>query len=207
MATLTSTTALAAFGGFQLPLGILLTSIAAFVLVGSVWDVWPAMVAAIAVVTLPDAYQQGFGSTDLGFHFMPQINPGMLYGIACMAIAWVFMIEGCRRASYGAIGIAYAFLAICLMYKAHLFVANAFLLLIFPCVYLVGLRLRLRALIGVCVVAIFFETIQISHQFPRIPTMRLDGSGIAEYLRLLVNLYEPGVIKQALLSFFFLNHN
>lgn len=207
MATLTSTSALAAFGGFQMPLGILLMSIAAFVLVGSFWDVWPAMIAAVGVATLPDAYQQGFGSAYLGFHFMSQVNPGMLYGIACMAMAWVFMIEGCRRASYRAVAIAYGFLALCLLYKAHLFVANAFLLLIFPCVYFAGLRLRWRILIGGFFIALFVVTVQVSQHFPRVPTIRLDGSGIASYLRILVDLYQPGAVKQALRSFFFVEHH
>lgn len=207
MATFTSTTALAAYGGLLLPLGILLVGIAAFVLVGSFWGVWPAMVAAIAVVALPDAYQQGFGSALLGFHFMSQVNPGMLYGIACMALAWLFMIEGCRRASYRAVAIAYFFLALCLMYKAHLFVANAFLLLIFPCIFFSALRLRWRVLIGIVFVAIFVVTVQISQQLPRVPTIRLDGSGIAAYLRILLDLFDPGIGKQTLRSFFFIQHN
>lgn len=207
MATLTSTTAVAAYGGFLLPLGILLTGLAAFVLIGSFWGIWPAMAAAIAVVTLPDAYQQGFGSALLGFHFMSQVNPGMLYGIACMAIAWVFMIEGCRRSSYGAIAVAYGFLAVCLTYKAHLFVANAFLLLIFPCIFFVGLRMRWRVSIGALFIAIFVVTIQISQQSPRVPTIRMDGSGIGEYLHILMTLHEPGAIKEALRSFFFLSRH
>lgn len=207
MATLTSIPALAAFGGFQTPLGILLVALAAFALVGSFWGAWPALIAAIAVVTLPDAYQQGFGSAHLGFHFMSQVNPGMLYGIACMAIAWIFMIEGCRRASYAAVAIAYGFLALCLLYKAHLFVANAFLLLMFPCIYFVGLRLRWRVLIAICFISIFVVTVQVSQQFPRIPTLRLDGSGIGTYLQILIDLYDPGAVKQALRSFFLIHHH
>lgn len=207
MATLTSIPALAAFGGFQTPLGILLVALAAFALVGSFWGAWPALIAAIAVVTLPDAYQQGFGSAHLGFHFMSQVNPGMLYGIACMAIAWIFMIEGCRRASYAAVAVAYGFLALCLLYKAHLFVANAFLLLMFPCIYFVGLRLRWRVLIAICFISIFVVTVQVSQHFPRIPTLRLDGSGIGTYLQILIELYDPGAVKQALRSFFLIHHH
>ncbi len=204
--SLVPTTAVAAFGGFQLPFGILLAGVAAFVLIGSLWGLWHGVAAAVAIVALPDAYQQGFGSPYLGFHFMSQVNLGMLYGLACSALAWLFMIEGCRRASYRAVMVAYVFLAICLLYKAHLFVANAFLLLIFPCIFFAGLRLRWRVVLGVCFTALFIAIVQASQQYPVVPTIRLDGSGIAIYLRLLLDTFDPGPVYEALESILFEHH-
>lgn len=206
LSALTSMSSIAAFGSFQLPMGILLMGLAAFVLIGSLWGVWPALLAAVAVVTLPDAYEQGFGSTHLGFHFMSQVNLGMLYGIACVSIAWLFMLEGCRRASYAAVAVAYGFLLMCVMYKAQLFVANAFLLLIFPCVFFAGLRLRWRLLVGVCFILIFVATVRFSQQFPRIPTIRLDGSGLGSYIGILLDQFKPGIGEQTLRSIFYERH-
>jgi len=50
------------FVSFLIPFGILLTGLAAFSLVGSVWGRWPGIAATLAVAMLPDAYQQGLGN-------------------------------------------------------------------------------------------------------------------------------------------------
>ena len=75
-----------AYLGFQLPLGIFLSGLAAFALIYSFWGGWPALAATMAVLLLPDGYQQGFGNRYLGFNFLSQISPGMPYGIACAAL-------------------------------------------------------------------------------------------------------------------------
>ena len=194
----TSTSALVNFGGFQLPFGILLTACAAFVLVGSVWSVWPGVAAAFAVVALPDAYEQGFGAGYLGFHFMSQANLGMLYGLACVAIAWVFVLEGCRRAALGAVVMGYAFLALTLFYKAHLFVANAYLLLIFPWLYFASLA-RIWRLVGlVASTAVFVVAIWLSQQSPMVPTLRIDGTGAGAYMRILYLGFDDSPLKSIL---------
>jgi hypothetical protein len=196
--TLTSTSALVNFGGFQLPFGILLVSIASFVLVGALWRPWPAVAAVVAVAAFPDAYEQGFGAGYLGFNYMSQVNIGMLYGIAIAAVMWVFMIEGCRRSSYGTVVVAYGLLAVTVFYKAHVFVANAYLILIFPCLFFAGLRWRWRLVSLAVMTSIFVLVVAISQMSPNVPTLRLDGSGAGAYMRLLYLGFDAGVVKRAL---------
>lgn len=203
----TSTSAIANFGGFQLPFGILLMAIAAFVLVGTVWSPWPGVAAAVALVTLPDAYQQGFGAGYLGFHFMSQVNVTMLYGLACISIAWIFMIEGCRRANYRAVIVAYGFLALTLFYKAHVFVANAYLILIFPCLFFTQVKLRWRIVAVLAFTALFFTVVEISQMSAKVPTLRLNGSGMATYMRILFLGFDPGPLKGALWWLLFRNQH
>ena len=202
----TSTSAIDAYCAFQLPFGILLIGLAAFSLISIFWKAWPALIAAAAVVSLPDAYQQGFGIRLLSFHFMTQVNLGIFYGIACISVAWIFMIEGCRRARLVAVGIAYVFLAVCSTYKAHLFVANAFILLLYPCFLFPGLRRRWRLLAAVSLTAIFVTVVWISQMSPRVPTLRLDGSGIAQYVRILMDGFDAGVIRDTFRALYVEHH-
>lgn len=192
---LTGTPAIDVYSSFQLPLGIFLTGLAAFSLVASLWGGWPALAAAAAVVLLPDAYQQGFGNRYLSYNFLAQVNLGMLYGIACVAIAWIFMLEGSRRGKVQAIFLGYGFLALSLLYKAHLFVANAFLILIYPCLFYPGIKPRWRLLMGLGLIALFVAVVSFSQTMARVPVMRLDGSGIGWYVVQLLGNYDDGVLK------------
>ena len=146
----------------------------------------------------PDAYEQGFGEGYLGFQFMSQVNLGMLYGIACMSLAWTFMIEGCRRARYATVIVGYGFLALTLMYKAHVFVAGAYVLLIFPCLYFAGLRWRWRLAALLAMTVIFVAVIEVSQLSPNVPTLRLDGSGGGEYMSILYLGFDNGPLKHVL---------
>jgi hypothetical protein len=194
----TSTTALVNFGAFQLPFGVLLMAVASFVLVGTIWSPWPALASVVAVVAFPDAYQQGFGAGYLGFDFMSQVNLTMLYGLACVSLAWLFMIEGCRRSSFLAVVVAYVFLALTLSYKAHVFVANAYLMLVFPCFFFTGLKRRWRIGAWAIATAIYVAVIALSKGFPGVPTIRLDGSGAGAYLRILYLGFDDGLLRRLL---------
>ena len=89
--------AMQVYASFQLPFGVLLTGLAAYCLVGKLLGRWPGVAAAAAVVLLPDGFHQGFANRYLSYYFMSQVNLGMLYGIACAALAWLFVLDGCRR--------------------------------------------------------------------------------------------------------------
>ncbi len=190
---LTPMTALDAYAAFQLPLGILLTGLAAHALVSTVFRAtWPGAVASAAVVALPDAYMQGFGIRYLSYHFMSQVNLGMLYGIACISIAWLFMIEGCRHRRVAGVFVAWLLLAICLSFKAHLFVANALILLLYPCVFFGRAQRARRVVAAVAMIAVFIAVVRVSQMSPRVPTLRLDGSGTGDYVRILMGGFAEG---------------
>jgi hypothetical protein len=190
----TNTSAYITFVSFLVPFGILLSGLAAFSLVSSVCGNWPAVAATLAVTLLPDAYQQGLGNKWLSYYFFQQAAPGGLYGVACVAIAWMFILNGCNVSRLGSILFGYAVLVISIVYKAHFFVANAFLLMIYPCVFFRGLRVRWRLLSAVVLVSLFCFVISLSQNVQRIPTVRLDGSTLTTYARFVMTTLEPRLL-------------
>ena len=203
----TNTPAVQIYSSFQLPFGIFLTGIAAFSLIASIWGSWPALAATAAVVLLPDAYQQGFANKYLSYAFMSQVNLGSLYGIACAALAWIFMLEGSRRGKIMAVLVGYVFLAICLFYKAHLFVANSFLILIYPCIFFPGVRRRWRFAIGLALTGIYVGAITYSQTLDRVPILRMDGSGIGSYIVQQLGNFDEGHLKAYFTQVFKLEHH
>lgn len=187
--------AMQAYASFQLPFGILLSGLAAYCLAGSVFGRWAGTAAAAAVVLLPDAFLQGFQNRYLSYYFLTQVNLGMLYGIACVALAWMFVLDGVRRGMLRPVLLGYGFLALCLFYKAHIFVANSYLLMMFPILFFPSLRPRLRAAVGIAATLFFVAVVAWSQTNPRVPVLRLDGSGISWYLVQLLHDYDPGVLK------------
>ena len=195
MSVLTDTPAIQIYASFLLPLGLFLLGLAAYSLIASLWGAWPALAAMVAVLLLPDAYLQGFANRYLSYHFLTQVNLGSAYGIACAAVAWIFTLEACRRGKLSPLFVGYAFLALCLVHKAHLFVANAYLILIYPCLFFTGARVRSRILAGVALTALFVTVVTVSQNLDRIPTLRLDGSGIGTYLINLIDNFDRGQLK------------
>lgn len=196
ISALSGASAMHVYASLQLPLGIMLTGLAAFCLMSKLFDVGPGLAATVAIVFIPDAYQQGFQNRYLSYNFLAQINLGMLYGIACAALAWTFMLDGCRRGKIGPVLLAYGFLIVCLFYKAHLFVANSYLLMIFPFIFFAPIRPAWRVSLGIVATFLFCLTVALSQSNPRVPVLRLDGSGIGRYIITLIGYYDAGFLKQ-----------
>ena len=191
----TKSSAYVTFVSFLVPFGILLSGLAAFSLAGSIWGRWPGIAATLAVTLLPDAYQQGFGTKWLSYQFFQQVAPNGLYGVACVAIAWMFVLDGCKVARLASILFGYAFLVVTIVYKAQFFVANAFLMMIYPCVFFPGLRMRWRLAAAVVLVSVFYFVVSLSQNVDRVPTLRLDGSALKPYALLLLDRSEAGLFK------------
>jgi hypothetical protein len=191
----TKCSAYGTFVSFVLPFGILLTGLAAFSLSTSIWGMWPGLAGMLAVMLLPDAYQQGFGNKSLSYNFFQQAAPGALYGVACVAIAWIFILDGCKVGRFASILFGYAVLIISLTYKAHFFVANAFLLMIYPCVFFPRLKISWRIMSAVVLASLFCFVVGVSQRVEGIPTLRLDGSSARLYAKGLWFFAEPGFFK------------
>jgi len=189
------TSAYQVFASFYVPLGILLTGLAAFCLVGSIWGAWPGLAATLAVAWFPDAYQQGFQNKYMGCHFLQQVTPGGLYGVSVVALAWMFLLHGCKNGRLGAVFLGYVFGAFSLLFKAHYFVANAFLLMMYPCLFFSGVTGKVRACVATVFFAVFLAFVSFSQRLDAIPTLRLDGSGAGPFARNVLSACEPGPLR------------
>ncbi len=181
---------------FQMPFGILLGGLGAYALGGAAWGKWPGVAGTVAVVLLPDAYQQGFGNKFLSYQFHEQAAVTAGYGLACMALGWMFTVDGCKNAKRGSVLLGYVFAAICVAYKAHLFVANACLILIYPAFFFAGLKMSSRALIGALLASLFLYVVSVSQRVGGVPTLRLDGSYAKVYSGILLYSYDTGFWKR-----------
>lgn len=191
----TRSSAYEVLASFMLPFGIFLTGIAAFSLTASIWGAWPGLAATIAVILLPDAYQQGFGNKFLSYNFWQQAVPGGLYGVLCVTIAWIFILDACKSGKFASIFIGYIVTIVSLAYRAHFFVANAFLIMIYPCIFFTRIRASWRFVVAVLLVTLFVFVAVLSERSPAIPTLRLDGSGIKQYALELLSFYDVGFFK------------
>ena len=196
ISALMNATAFDVLTSFQLPFGILLSGLAAYILGGGIWGKWPGVAATVAVILIPDAYEQGFGNKFLSYQFHLQSAVTSGYGLCCVAVAWAFILNGCRNGKKAFIVMGYAFAALSIAYKAHLFVANAFLILIYPALFFEGLRLRSRLLVAVLLSIVFAYVLTISQHVHGLPTLRLDASYARGYSDVLLYSYDPGTWKQ-----------
>jgi hypothetical protein len=194
------------YASFQLPFGVFLTGLAAFTLTSAMVGRWAACAAAMAVLALPDAFLQGFGNRYLSYFFVSQVNLGMLYGIAAAALAWFFVIQGTSQKKFSLIFIGYVWLGICLFYKAHLFVANAYLLLIFPCLFMQFHWTR-RLLAWCALTFVFVSVIWYAQRIPSIPLIKLDFSGVGAYASSLLPNFDPGFWRDFYHGFFIEQHH
>jgi hypothetical protein len=182
------------FASFMLPVGVLLTGLAAYALACSLWGGWPGVAAAAAIMLVPDAFQQGFGNRYLSYNFMQQVNVAGLYGVAVCAFAWIFVLDGCRRRREASVVLVWFVAAATLAYKAHLFVANALLILIYPCAFFPRLGPASRIGIAIAFVATWALGLALAASFERAPTLRFDGTGAATYLANVAWNYDPGAL-------------
>jgi hypothetical protein len=178
---LTGANAFEVFVGFQLPFGILLTGLAAFALVASLWGAWPGVAASCGIILFPDAYQQGFANRYLSYDYLQQANLAGLYGVSCAAAAWIFILSGCKSGRNGSIVIGYALILVTLAYKAHIFVANAFLALIYPCLFFKELRASRRWLVATALLLLFAAAVWLSQKNQGVPNLYPDFSFHSAY--------------------------
>jgi hypothetical protein len=128
---------------------------------------------------------------------LQQVNLAGLYGVSCAAAAWIFILHGCKSGRYSSIVIGYALILIVAAYKSQIFVANAFLAMMYPCLFFVGLRASKRWLIASALVVLFVIVVQFSQGVQEVPTLSLDFSFLSagEYARRLLWSYDPGFFK------------
>ena len=150
----------AAFAGILAPMGVFFTGLGAYALFGSFWGGWPGLAAAAALLLLPDGAQQGMQNTFMSYHWLTQISPSASYGLALLALAWLFVLLGCKQGSRLQLVTGWLIAGVLAVYKLHFFIASALLLLLVPALFFRGpLRARKRVLWAVSAVAVYAATI------------------------------------------------
>jgi hypothetical protein len=218
-----------AFAGILAPMGVFFTGLAAYALVGSLWGAWPGFAASTALLLLPDGVQQGMRNTFMSYHWLTQISPSATYGLALLAVGWLFVLRGCTQGRRLQLFAGWLVAGILALYKLHFFIASALLLWLVPPLFFrvdgVGLgstesiaggagptqgpasnlpeigRAK-RALWAASAVVIYVVTIAFVRKVPGVPLIRFDGSSVAEILRLVKGFTPPGALRELLANRF-----
>jgi hypothetical protein len=189
----------AAFAGILAPMGVFFTGLGAYALFGSFWGRWPGLAAAAALMLLPDGAQQGMQNTFMSYHWLTQISPSASYGLALVALAWLFVLLGCQQGNRLQLVTGWLLAGIVAAYKLHFFIASALPLLLVPALFFRGsLGSRKRALWGVFAAAVYAATIVAVQRVPGVPSIRFDGSGVGEIFTLIKGFAQRGALRDFL---------
>jgi hypothetical protein len=189
----------AAFAGILAPMGVFFTGLGAYALVGAFWGSWPGLAAAAALLLLPDGAQQGMQNTFMSYHWLTQISPSASYGLAVLALAWLFVLLGCTRGSRLQLVTGWLIAGVLAVYKLHFFIASALLLLLVPALFFRGpLGRGKRALWVLAAVAVYIVSLVIVQRVPGVPTIRFDGSSVREIFALIKQFAARGALRDFL---------
>jgi hypothetical protein len=191
----TGISSLEAYSSFYVPLGLLLSSSAAYSLINSIFGKWPALVSSLALLLLPDAFQQAFGNPFLSYHWLQQIAPAGLYGVAVSSVGFMFLFESCRVQNFKYIFIGFFFIGISTLFKAQIFVATSFVALIYPFLFLEKIKKFPKFIILLILIASFFVVVKISQTMPSVPKLLLNGSGFSDFSSIILGLQFNGFIR------------
>ena len=194
----TSCSALVAYASFLVPVGLLLTALAAYSLASSVFGKYPALAAGMALVLLPDALQQGVGNSFFGYQWLQQVGPAGCYGVASAAVAFMLLLDSCRNSSLRVLAWGYIFVAFTLMFKAQIFVAISYLAFIFPALFFKWMPKKNRLVLLVVLTVVYVGVTVGSQALSSVPVIRLDGSSLADYSSLVLSMQADGVIKSVM---------
>ncbi len=190
-----------AFAGILAPVGVFFTGLAAYAFFGSLWGAWPGLCASLALLLLPDGAQQGMQNTFMSYHWLTQISPSATYGLALLAVAWLFVFQGCSRGNRLQLFTGWAVAAILAGYKLHYVIASALLLLLIPALFFrAELGARKRALWVAAACVSYGVALTLGQKVPGVPLIRFDGSAVGEILRLIQSFATPGAFKQILVQ-------
>jgi hypothetical protein len=213
-----------AFAGILAPMGVFFAGLGAYALIGSFWGTWPGLAACAALLLLPDGAQQGMRNTFMSYHWLTQISPSATYGLALLAVAWLFVMRGCTQGNRLQMLAGWLLAGILAFYKLHFFIASALLLWLLPPVFfrvdggglsptesVAGgagpsqgpasgrqLGLARRGLWAVSAVVAYVVTIIAVQKVPGVPLIRFDGSGVGEILKLVKGFTQPGALRDFL---------
>jgi hypothetical protein len=189
----------ATFAGVLAPLGVFFTGLGAYALFGSFWGKWPGLGAAAALMLLPDGAQQGLRNTFMSYHWLTQISPSASYGLALLALAWLFVLLGCQRGSPAQLVTGWLIAGALALYKLHFVIASALLLLLVPALFFRrSLGAGKRVLWALCAAGVYAVAMIGVQRIPGVPTIRFDGSSVRQIFALITSFAQRGGLRSYL---------
>lgn len=192
---LTGVSSLHAYVIALVPVGMILAIYGAYSLSRVVFGEWPALAGSMAILLLPDAYQQGMGNPYLSYHWLIQIGPAQGYGIAAAALAMALLLTLKDSWKINKILLAYFLVFTCLLHKAHIFVPISFIALILPIIMANKIKLSKQILLFFVVSLIYIVVVSASQLINFGPTLRLNGANLMEYSSTVFNMQENGFVR------------
>lgn len=191
----TPTTAYQAFCSFWVPLGLMLVGLAAYIMVGAFWGPGAGFAACAFIIVLPDSSQMGMSNPWLSYHWLQQAAPAGAYGVALMALAWIFMFEGCRRGSVPAILMSYCLWCVTGNYKVQIFLGNTLPMAVYPALFFSRYSKRTKSIWLVASLLALGCMMKSTEFIPLVPLVRFDGSALAQYTAFVISMFESDFLK------------
>lgn len=203
LCSVSATTAMQSYCSYLGPFGLFISGLAAFSFVKSNWSGWAGFWACVALFLIPDAAQLGFGNRWLSYHWLTQTAPAVFYCIALMCIAWMLMIQGCRKGMLSLVLVSYFLTVFSINFKSHVFFANALIVMIYPSFYyccpagnVSQQRLRmLKAGWFLFSALVFVLAVRLTQEVPYLPLIRFDGSAAGHYMSFVISCYDDVWLK------------
>jgi hypothetical protein len=189
----------ATFAGVLAPMGVFFTGLGAYALIGSFWGSWPGFAGAAALLLLPDGAQAGMQNRFMSYHWLTQISPSASYGLALLALGWLFVLLGCTQGSRLQLVTGWLIAGVLAVYKLHFFIASALLLLLVPALFFRGsFGPGKRALWALAAAAVYAVSVVLVQRVPGVPTIRFDGSSVREVFALIKQFAPRGGLRDFL---------
>jgi hypothetical protein len=201
LSAFTATSAYGIYSAFLLPVGIFLTGLAAYGIGKAFWGDAGGVAATVALLLLPDAAQQGTHNHWYSYHFLQHVAPAGLYGVSIMAVAWIYMFDACKNGRVISLLASYFLAVMCVAYKAQIFVANAYLLWVFPALFFGSLTAKRRVAWVVVASVCYWLALKLVEGIPSVPTIKLDGRWLIKSAGWMVQNFDSASIRAFLMQF------
>ena len=115
-----------------------------------------------------------------------------------MAAAWVYMLHGCKTGSVVSVGASYVLAAACVIYKAQFFIANSYLILVFPAFFFKSLSWKTRVTWLVSCTILYIAALKLAEGIRAMPSIELDGRGLLRRSEWIIDNFDNPWIRELL---------
>ncbi len=197
LSALASIPSVAAIASLWIPMGVLVSGLAAFVLVRSWWGELAGLGGAAAVLLLPDGSYYGLANPALGYHWILQVSSASAWGDALGALALCSTMAGCRQQRLTPIAAGWALAGTLALFKVQAFVAAGALVVLYPAFFTCGWPMRRRwPVLAAAGLLVVLGAAVLGGAIP-VPVLRLDGSGARDFLRSMLTDQPAGFWRDA----------